>query len=235
MRRPLPALLAVLLGGCQPAAPPPSAPPHIAVAPGPQHDFGRVPQGVPVEHTFALTNTGGAPLTIIAVQPGCDCTAALDGPSDLPAGAAVALVVRCDTSRGAGPQRRTVTVFSNDPEQRALLLALTGNVALEAAAEPARVYLGPLPPGTTAPRRVTLRAGSDAVRFFAASGGAPWVQARLVEANGGRALELATAPDAPPGPFTTVVRVQTTNPARPAIEVPVAGIIASPTAAPGRG
>ncbi len=236
MRRPLPALLvAALLGACQPAAPPPSAPPRLAVAPAVQHDFGRVPQGVPVEHTFALTNVGGTPLTLIDLRTSCDCQAELDGPRDLAPGAGVALVLRCETARSAGPQRHTLTVYSNDPGQRALLLALTGTVALAAAAEPARVYLGPLPPGTTAARRIALRAGDDAVRFFAPDGGAPWLQARLVDEAGGRALELATAPDAPPGAFQTVVRVRTTSAARPTIEVPVAGIIAPPTVAAGRG
>lgn len=219
-------LVALALAGCG-GAPEPAAPPHLVVSEA-TYDFGQVPQGVPVEHAFTLRNDGGAPLTLIDLRTGCDCTATRDGARDLPPGGAASLHLRCETSATPGPQRRTVTVTSNDPEQRAVVLALTGTVALVAAADPARVYLGPVAPGTIAARTVALRAGDDATRFVAAEGGAPELQPRLVDVGGGRALRLDVAADAPLGPFQTVVRVRTTNPARPVVELPVAGTIAAP-------
>ena len=230
-RRPPLALLAALaLAGCG-RAPEPAAPPRLVVAEA-AHDFGQVPQGAPVEHAFALRNDGGAPLTLIDLRAGCDCTVTLDGERDLPAGGRATLHLRCDTSNAPGPQRRTVTVTSNDPARRALVLELTGTVALVAAADPPRVYLGTVAPGSAAARTVALRAGNDGVRFVSVAGGAPQLRARLADVDGARALVLDIAADAPPGPFQTTVRVHTTSPARPVIEVPVAGIVAAPGATP---
>jgi hypothetical protein len=218
------AVLAVVACG---RAPQPAAPPRLTVA-EPTHDAGQVPQGVPIEHVFDVANGGGAPLTLIDLRTACDCTAAIEGPRDLPAGAHAAVRLRCDTSTTPGPQRRTVTLYSNDPEHRATLLIVTGTVALIAAADPPRVYLGPVAAGTAAVRVVALRAGGDGVRFLAVEGGAPQLRPHLEDVDGARALLIDTAADAPPGPFTTALRVLTTSPARPVIDIPVAGIIGPP-------
>ncbi|MEO8604122.1 MAG: DUF1573 domain-containing protein [bacterium] len=220
---PLLALLA-LCAGCEPDRAPQVAPPHLSFATT-AYDFGRVPQGVPVEYGFTFTNDGGAPLTITQVRVACDCTAAMAAAGDVLPGGGGTVQTRCDTSAAPGPQRRTVTVYSNDPTQRAILLTLTGTVALEAAAEPARVYLGPVPPGAARLRDVALRSGSDALRFVSASSAAPQLQVNLADGADGRNLVIGTAPDAPPGPFTAVVRVLTTSPTRPMLDVPVAGIV----------
>lgn len=39
-----------------------------------QYDFGKIPQGKPVYHTFYLTNTGAEPLKIENIQTSCGCT-----------------------------------------------------------------------------------------------------------------------------------------------------------------
>ena len=221
------ALALLLLVGCAGEPPAPVAPPHLAFA-ATAHDFGRVPQGAAVEHEFAFVNDGGATLSVTDLRTACDSEATLVGPGDLPPGGHGAVRARFDTNAAPGPQRRTVTVYSNDPTQRAVLLTLTGTVALEAAADPARVYLGPVPPGAERLREVALRAGNDALRFVGASSGAPQLSVRVVDGSDGRMLVIGTAADAPPGPFTAVVRVHTTSPSRPTVEVPVAGIVVPP-------
>ncbi|MEZ4852427.1 MAG: DUF1573 domain-containing protein [Bacteroidia bacterium] len=40
------------------------------------HDFGVIPQGTPVSHTFHFTNTGNKALKIESVKPSCGCTVA---------------------------------------------------------------------------------------------------------------------------------------------------------------
>lgn len=223
-------VLLSLLAACG-RPPEPVTPPRLTAAET-AHDFGQVQQGAPVEHVFDLGNGGGMPLTLIDLRTACDCTATIEGPRDLPPGAHAAVRLRCDTSAAPGPQRRTVTVYSNDPERRALLLALTGTVALVAAADPPRVYLGPVAAGSDAVRVVALRAGNNGVRFLGVEGGAPQLRPHLEDVDDGRALVLDTAATAPLGPFQTVLRVLTTSPARPVIEIPVAGTIdAAPTRA----
>jgi hypothetical protein len=218
-------LLLVLLGSCARDGAPPVAPPRLAFD-APSYDFGRVPQGAPVEHDFAFGNDGGAPLSVTELRVACDATATLVGPAEVPPGGRGTVRARFDTAAAPGAQRRTITVYSNDPQQRAVLLTLTGTVALEAAAEPPQVFLGTIPAGVEAVRTVALRAGNDGLRFLGASSGAPQLAVRVADGADGRALVIGTTPDAAPGPFTAVVRVHTTSPLRPMLDVPVAGIIA---------
>ncbi len=37
-------------------------------------DFGKIPQGKPVQHDFEITNTGKTPIKLINVQASCGCT-----------------------------------------------------------------------------------------------------------------------------------------------------------------
>ncbi|MDX2165927.1 MAG: DUF1573 domain-containing protein [Deltaproteobacteria bacterium] len=217
-----------MLASCGRDSAPPAAPPHLAFA-ATAHDFGRVPQGTAVEHEFPFVNDGGATLSITELRVACDAAAVLVGPGEVPPGGRGAVRARFDTAAAPGAQQRTVTVYSNDPTQRAVLLTLAGSVALDAAAEPAQVYLGTVPPGAELAQSVALRAGNDAVRFLGASSAAPQLAVRLADAADGRALLIGTVAGAAPGPFTAVVRVHTTSPTRPLLEVPVAGIIAAPT------
>src|SRR4051794_12712200 len=39
-----------------------------------EYDFGKIPQGKPVTHVFAFTNTGTTPLKLDNVQASCGCT-----------------------------------------------------------------------------------------------------------------------------------------------------------------
>lgn len=39
-----------------------------------EYDFGKIPQGKPVTHIFAFTNTGSTPISLDNVQASCGCT-----------------------------------------------------------------------------------------------------------------------------------------------------------------
>lgn len=41
-----------------------------------EHDFGNIPQGVPVTAEFVFTNTGNTNIILSEVKPSCGCTAA---------------------------------------------------------------------------------------------------------------------------------------------------------------
>jgi hypothetical protein len=229
--------LALLLGACQPTAEAPPAPPRLAFAET-AYDFGRVAQGTPVDHHFPFVNAGGTDLTIINLRATCECEATLQGGRDHAPGGGGTVRGRFDTEALYGPQRWTITVYSNDPVQRTVTLSVSGEVVLDVAADPAQVYLGVVPPGVAALREVALRAGDDSIRVGAPQSDAAQLALRLDDTRDGSnlaaTLTVGTAPDAQPGPFWTVVRLPTSSPQHPIVRVAVSGVIdpAAPTPRP---
>ena len=98
-RAPL-ALLVVALARCEPA--PEASPLPRLVVDAPAFDFRATAAGRADRARLRRRNDGGAPLTIIDLRTASDCTATLDGPRDLPAGARHAL------GCAARPTRRPV-------------------------------------------------------------------------------------------------------------------------------
>lgn len=213
---------------------PPPEPPRLVFGER-AHDVGPVPQGTVVEHRFPFRNQGGTELTIMNLRAACDCRATLVGPGDIAPEAAGAVQVRCDTDVVYGPLRRTVTVYSNDPAARAVMLTLTGEVALDVVADPAEVYLGVIPPDTRALREIMIRSGSDGMRIGPASTDAPQLVLDLAASPAdiySAVLTVGTAPAAPLGPFTALIRVPTTSRAHPTLQIKVAGIVATDAPTP---
>jgi hypothetical protein len=216
--------------------PAPRPPPKLAFA-ATTYDFGRIAQGTAVEHRFDFINDGGTELTIINLRASCDCQATLEGGADVAPRATGAVRGRFDSGAVYGPQRWTITVYSNDPAQPAVTLTVSGEVLLDVAADPRQVYLGVVPPGVAALREVALRRGSTAVSIGAPRSEAPQLALRLQESANGddvaAILAIGTAASAPPGPFSTVVQLPTSSAAHPVLRIAVAGII-DPAAPPPR-
>ena len=76
------------------------------------HDFGNIPQGTPVNHTFHFTNTGNKPLKIESVKPSCGCTAA-DYSKDFIQPGQTGFVKATYKASSAGVFAKTITVRSN--------------------------------------------------------------------------------------------------------------------------
>lgn len=202
-------------------APPP--PPRVDFAEL-RHDFGRVEQGAVVEHAFRLTNEGGSPLVIENLRTACGC-AAVASSGEVASGEAAVVEIRCDTGDVFGSQRRTVTVHTNDPERAATVLELQGEVSLDVAADPVRLYAGRVRPGDRVRREILVLA-ADSVRIESVvSGGGPLAVAssELADGRRGRAVRLHVAADAAPGPFRQEVLVRTSSARHPVLRIPVTG------------
>jgi len=76
------------------------------------HDFGKIPKGTPVTHTFRFTNNGSAPLVISSVQASCGCTIAEYSNEPIEAGAE-GYVKATYNAANVGAFTKTVTVNAN--------------------------------------------------------------------------------------------------------------------------
>jgi Protein of unknown function (DUF1573) len=91
-------------------------------------DFGDIKQGEIVTHTFVLSNNGGDLLKINNVQASCGCTAAVPEKSELAPGESTNLSVKFNSTGRLGMQKKTVKIFTNDPQAPEMTVTITGNV-----------------------------------------------------------------------------------------------------------
>ncbi|MCU0372767.1 MAG: DUF1573 domain-containing protein [Ignavibacteria bacterium] len=81
------------------------------------HDFGKVPRGPELQYNFKFTNKGNASLVIERVQTSCGCTGATVGDKkEYSKNESGEIKVNFSTQGRDGHQEKTITIFSNDPE-----------------------------------------------------------------------------------------------------------------------
>lgn len=97
------------------------------------HDFGKIPQDVPVKTVFEFKNTGKEPLIISDVKPSCQCTAP-EWPKEPIAPGKTGKITVGYNAKAAGNFSKTVTITSN-AKTNPKVLTIKGDV--QPAAKPA--------------------------------------------------------------------------------------------------
>lgn len=93
-----------------------------------EYDGGKVLEGEKVVYAFKFTNTGEEPLELESVKASCGCTATAPKDDVIKGGATSEIVATFDSSNRKGPQTKTITVRSNDPDQATVVLKLKVDV-----------------------------------------------------------------------------------------------------------
>jgi hypothetical protein len=192
------------------------------------YELGKVRQGEVVEHDFPFRNLGELDLTIDRTRSAPECIATLPMGRGARANGTAVVRAALDTSGLAGELRRTITVYTNDPRKRTVLLTLIGTVVADVVVEPKQLYLGSVTRGSLASKtfRLTLRTAS--IRIGSTSEDNPYVTLHSkASPDGANVVELEPrlADDAPFGTFDEVVRMPTNNPKQPVLRLRVAGIL----------
>ncbi|MCX8113299.1 MAG: DUF1573 domain-containing protein [Bacteroidia bacterium] len=99
-----------------------------AVFPVIEFDGGEVLEGQMVEYRFVLRNEGKSDLIIESVKASCGCTAVEPAEKVLKPGASTAIVAKFDSRGRTGPQHKTITVETNDPQNGRAVLHLKAHV-----------------------------------------------------------------------------------------------------------
>ncbi len=79
------------------------------------HDFGEIPQGIPVTVAFKFKNTGGADILLGNVKPSCGCTTP-EWPQEPIAPGESAIIKATFNAANAGPFNKAITITSNATE-----------------------------------------------------------------------------------------------------------------------
>jgi hypothetical protein len=190
---------------------------------GKVYDFGSVLNAVPVAHVFKIHNAGTGTLIIGSVQTSCGCTAAKPTRNQLAPGEDSDIAVTFDTRFDKGPATRTITVPTNDPAAKSIVLTIKGDVKVQVEATPAQVAFGDVKHGTDQTRQVLLNdvvAGTDPTKppqefkVQSVTNASPKIKvaaAPRTDGKAGAALTVTLLPTMPIGAFDDTIKVATSR------------------------
>jgi len=108
----------------------------------PEFDFGERRSDENVEHEFIIKNAGDGLLLIDKVRTTCGCTVAQPEKKEIQPGESTKIKATLKLASRQGPQTKSITVESNDPENPILTLTLKGTVTSPINIEPRTLNLG---------------------------------------------------------------------------------------------
>lgn len=92
------------------------------------HDFKVMEKGTREQVDIRLTNTGNAPLWIEKLESNCTCLEYEMVPQELEAGQSVVLSVTFNATNRKGYERKTLALFTNDPDQPTKVITFKAHV-----------------------------------------------------------------------------------------------------------
>ncbi len=90
--------------------------------------FGNVKAGTILEREIKLTNTGKSDLTIRHAQTNCSCLTIIPGHRVLKPGEDTSIKISLNTTGRTGPQNKSVTIYSTDPQNPVQRITFTAGV-----------------------------------------------------------------------------------------------------------
>lgn len=204
----------------------------------PVYDFGESDNSQVIEHTFTLRNEGDATLHITQTRSSCGCTVAQLSAQEIEPGQSATLTGRFNLAGRSGRQQSVITVTTDDPQNPSQQLSMQGDVSQPVTIRPARIFFGQLSSQQDAERTVdiTSRPGEE-LDIQSIDPLPPHLEAEWVTSEPGRShtITVRTQPPLPAGLLQATLRVHTTHPRRPVIEVPIiAQVIGALAVAPER-
>ena len=180
----------------------------------PEYNFGEKRTGEVVEHSFVLENRGNQLLRIHRVRSSCGCTVPKLSKEEILPGDSAEVTVRVDLAGRSGTQRQNVTLNTNDPQQPAFTLSVTGEAQPSIRIEPRTLNFQIVDP-TALPSGV-IRMESTTGRAFTIkkiTTNNQRVDTKVVAAGDGLSAEVIVNPRAQQGEghFTDVLIIETSE------------------------
>jgi hypothetical protein len=198
-------------------------------------DFGSVPRGQVLTHSFSVKNNTGQTVTISNVRPSCMlCTSATALKGQLKPGEETAVVVRMDSGKFIGVKTVYVYVTFSEPQYEEVRLWIQANSRDDINVTPEAIAFGRIKRGDTPSQATTITFyGGFPAAITEVQSESNYVQAKVGPArgNGNEVSYELTAklrPDTPVGKWYTDVWVKTNNPSLPRVRVPLTVEIDAP-------
>ena len=193
---------------------------------GKTYDFGIAGQHEKIVHEFGFANVGKGVLVIKTVRSSCGCIATVASSKEIPPGEAGLIKATFETGRYKGKQKKTIRVYSNDPDEPEVQLEITGVIKTEVGLEPEFLYFGKVGKGETVTRTLKLiQIGTKELGLNRVEVSREYFTTRVSSLQGGQnrgfQVDVVLEADAPVGRFTEAMTLHTNLKKRPRIDVPL--------------
>ena len=219
---------AVVLGAQSVLVPAAHGAPRARIVEATHIEAGEVEPDRVLNYTFTLTNAGDATLAIEDLAATCYCTTAKSNLWDIPPGQSATIQVRIDPSDFVGPINKGVEIKTNDPANPVLLVDVDLTVRPGIAVVPPELDFGSVGAQGSKSLQVDIKAPKTReFKIVAVKSDVAYLETAheplTLDDRHGAMLFVKVLPGAPPGAFKATVNVQTSDPSRPTIAIPVRG------------
>lgn len=197
-------------------------------------DFGPVPRGPTLRHSFTLKNTSSEPVRVANVRVSCGCVSAAPAKHVLQPGEEGSIDITMDTTRFTGLKSVTVYVLFDSPRVEEVRLWVRANGRDDVSLNPQAFSFGTVKRGSSPATSLTLTLlGSGQYGVLDASCESNYIKVDFKEHSRGQTeasytITATLRHDAPVGRWYTDVWVKTNHPTLERIRVPLTVEIESP-------
>lgn len=189
----------------------------------PAFDFGELNNSETVNHSFIIKNTGDEPLQITNVKACCGA-AAIAKDSTVQPGLTTEIRVKSSLRGRQGKQARTVTIYSNDPDQPQFECRLDGTAVAAVYMEPGTINFGHISSGRNDSQTVKiLTANGSPVKVLRVTSVAGLFTAEILptDKSGAARIRVYASGSLPDGSVADQLEIQTDHPQYPRLTLPV--------------
>jgi hypothetical protein len=205
-----------------------------------KHDFGMVPRGAQLKHSFKINNIYKVPLEITHVRVSCGCLTATPSTRVVQPGESATLDIHMDGTRFQGYKSINVYITVGPDYISTATLNVTANARLDVVFNPGEIDFGLVQRGQTPTRTIDVEyAGPLAwqVNEIVKNAGSPFelkVEDLKTRASRGYRISATLKADVPAGPFKQEVILKTNDSTSPVLTFNVLGnVLASLKVSPG--
>jgi hypothetical protein len=199
------------------------------------HDFGVVPRGAQLKHSFKITNIYKEPLEITQIRVSCSCLTAKASTSLLHPNESATLDINMDGRQFSGPKTIRIYVSVGPKYISTATLTVIANARQDVVFSPGELDFGNVSRGQTPNRHIDVEYGGALdwkVTEIVKSASSPFdlrveelpPQANTVPRKGYRLIATVKA-DAASGPFKQEIMLKTNDPASPVLTCNISGAI----------
>jgi hypothetical protein len=197
------------------------------------HDFGPVPRGGKVRHTFVLTNQLAEPITIVNVRASCGCTTGKVNASLVPPGQQATVEAEMDTRNFVGAKSTTlfISLLLASGKEAEVRLGVNAMILSDIVLNPGSIDFGAVARGQAPSRVLTIdRIGMPGWRAQRMVSSSRVLNATLVEAKRtgdsvGYLLTVSLKPETPAGVIRDEIRILTNDAETPSIPIQVTALV----------